>query len=213
LARYQAFQFNTNAPGKCWNHPTYSDGRIYARGTRGAICLDVSVPERSPLKLLSPRFLNSTQLKLVVSTVNGTPIDSSRFAGINIYSAASLPPSAWSRLTNSLVLTDGSIEVNLEPSAPQRYLIAVEPAGASAGLVQSLQRLPGGLRLLVTSADGEPLTSDRLAGIEVLSTTNLLTTVTGWSWLTNSLTLTNGVIEVNLEPSSRQRYFIAAEEP
>ena len=126
---------------------------------------------------------------------------------------ASLPPSAWSPLTNSLVLTDGSIQVSLEPSAPQRYMIAVEPSGASAGLVQSLQQLPGELRLLVSSADGEPITPDRLAEIEVLSTTNLLTTVIGWSPLTNNLTLANGVVEATLERSSRQRYFIATEQP
>jgi len=213
FARYQAFNFSAAAPGKCWNNPTYSDGRIYARSTRGGICLDVSVPQRSPLKLLSPRLLNNTELKLVVSTVNGTPIDSNRFAGIRIYSAASLPPSAWSPLTNSLVLTDGSIQASLEPSASQRYLIAVEPLGASAGLVQSLQRLPGELRLLVSSADGEPITPDRLAGIEVLSTTNLLTTMIGWSPLTNNLTLANGVVEATLERTSRQRYFMATEQP
>jgi hypothetical protein len=101
--------------------------------------------------------------------------------------------------------------VNLEPSGPQRYLIAVEPPGAATGLVQSLQRLPGGLRLQVSSADEAPITPGRLAGIEILSTTNLLTAVTGWSFLTNRLTLTNGVVEATLEPSARQRYFIATE--
>jgi outer membrane protein assembly factor BamB len=213
LARYQAFQFSAGAPGKCWNSPAYSNGRIYARSTRGGICLDVSAPGRPPpLKLYAPQFLNRTQLRLAVSTVDGTPIDSNRAAGIKILSAASLPPNAWSRLTNSLVLTNGEIEVNLEPSAPQLYMIAVESPGSPAGLVQSLQRLPGGLRLRVSSADGYPIASNRLAGIEILSTTNLLNTVTGWSCLTNSRTLTNGVIEANLEPSGPRRYFIATEQ-
>jgi hypothetical protein len=40
-----------------------------------------------------------------------------------------------------------------------------------------------------------------------------LTAVIGWSCLTNSLTLTNGVIQVNLEPSGPRRYFIATEPP
>ena len=53
LARYQAFQFSAGAPGKCWNSPAFSNGRIYARSTRGGISLDVSVPTRPPLKLLS----------------------------------------------------------------------------------------------------------------------------------------------------------------
>jgi hypothetical protein len=213
LARFQAFQFSETNHGKCWNSPAYSNGRIYARSTRGGICLDVSVPGRSPLKLLLRRLLDSTQLQLLVSTVDGSPIVSERLAAIKIHSAASLPASAWSRLTNSLVLNNGWIDVNLDPSAPQLYLIAVEHQGGSAGLVQSLQRLPGGLRLHVGSADGYPIAESRLAGIEILSTTNPLTTLTGWSSLTNKLTLANGVIEVTLGPSGRQRYFIATEEP
>jgi len=50
LARYQAFQFSGGAPGKCWQHPTFSNGRIYAHSTREAISLDVSVPVQPPLK-------------------------------------------------------------------------------------------------------------------------------------------------------------------
>ena len=90
LARYQAFQFSAGAPGKCWNSPAFSNGRIYARSTRGGISLDVSVPTRPPLKLLSPQFLNSTQLQLVVSTVDGTPIDSNRLSRIEVRATNSL---------------------------------------------------------------------------------------------------------------------------
>jgi len=43
LARYTAFTFNATLPGKCWNNPTYADGRIYARSTREGVALDVSV--------------------------------------------------------------------------------------------------------------------------------------------------------------------------
>ena len=94
LARYQAFQFSAAAPGKCWNSPAFSNGRIYARSTRGGICLDVSVPTRPPLKLLSPQFLNSTQLQLVVGTADGTPIDSNRLSSIEVRATnnPALPP-------------------------------------------------------------------------------------------------------------------------
>ena len=30
--------------GKCWSTPVLSDGRIYARSTTEAVCLDVSAP-------------------------------------------------------------------------------------------------------------------------------------------------------------------------
>jgi hypothetical protein len=41
LARYQAFQFTADAPGKCWNSPAFSDGRIYARSTKEGVSLDL----------------------------------------------------------------------------------------------------------------------------------------------------------------------------
>src|SRR5262249_36912279 len=82
LARYRAFDFNTNAHGKCWISPAFSDGRIYARSTRGGIALDVSPP--SPLKLLSPQIVNNTQLQLTISTANGSPLDSNRVSKIEM---------------------------------------------------------------------------------------------------------------------------------
>src|ERR1035438_6459144 len=111
LARYQAFQFTADAPGKCWNSPAFSDGRIYARSTKGGISLDVSVPSRPALKLLAPQFLNSTQLQLVVSTVNGTPIDSNRLSNIQIRATNNLgvSPSIWPKLTNPLILTTNGL--------------------------------------------------------------------------------------------------------
>src|SRR5215831_112838 len=48
LARYQALHFSAAAQGKCWNSPAFSNGRIYARGTIGGICVDASVPVASP---------------------------------------------------------------------------------------------------------------------------------------------------------------------
>jgi len=132
LARYQAFQFSAGAPGKCWNSPAFSNGRIYARSTRGGICLDVSVPALPPLKLLSPQFLNSTQLQLVVSTVNGTPIDSNRLSRIEVRATNSLEisPSLWPKLTNALVLTTNGLArlTNTIPGGqlPQVF-ITVEP--------------------------------------------------------------------------------------
>jgi len=131
LARYQAFQFVAGAPGKCWNSPFFSNGRVYARSTRGGICLDVSVPTLSPLRLLSPQFLNSTQLELVVSTMNGTPIDSNRLSKIEVRASdlPALSPSNWSKLTNPLVLTtDGLARLTntIQGSPSRRSYIAVE---------------------------------------------------------------------------------------
>jgi outer membrane protein assembly factor BamB len=132
LARYQAFQFNASAPGKCWNSPAFSDGRIYARSTKGAISLDVSVPSLPALKLLAPQFLNNTQLQLVVSTVNGAPIDSNRLSKIEIRATNNLgvSPFFWPKLTNPLVLTTNGLArlTNTIPSGQSRQVyITVEP--------------------------------------------------------------------------------------
>ncbi len=132
LARYQALQFSAGAPGKCWNSPAFSNGRIYARGTRGGVCLDVSVPARPPLKLLSPQFLNNTQLQLVVSTVNGTPIDSNRLTTIEVRATNTpgIPPSAWPKLTNRLVLAaDGLARLTntIQSGQSRQVFITAEP--------------------------------------------------------------------------------------
>jgi hypothetical protein len=133
LARYEAFQFSAGAPGKCWNSPAFSNGRIYARSTRGGICLDVSLPPPPPpLKLLAPQFLNSTQLQLVVSTANGTPIDSNRLSKIEVRATNTPGASAstWPRLTNQLVMaTNGLARLTntINPGESRQFYITVEP--------------------------------------------------------------------------------------
>ncbi len=131
LARYQAFQFSSSAPGKCWISPAFSNGRIYAHSTGGGICLDVSVPTLSPLKLLSPQFLNSTQLELIVGTADGTPIDANRLPRIEVRATNTLgsSPSTWPKLTNQLVLTgDGLARMTntISVNQPRQFYRAVE---------------------------------------------------------------------------------------
>jgi outer membrane protein assembly factor BamB len=130
LARCRAFQFSYSTPGKCWNNPSFSNGRIYAHSTRGGIALDVS--PSAPLKLLSPQLLSSTQLRLEVSTANGSPIDSNRLANVTVLVTNQLgaSPSAWPRLTNPLVLTTngrGRLTNTISGGQSRQYFITVEP--------------------------------------------------------------------------------------
>ena len=132
LARCRAFQFSDSLPGKCWNNPAFSNGRIYARSTQGGICLNVSVPARPPLELLSPQFLNSTQVQLVVGTADGTPIDSNRLPGIEVRATdlLGISPSLWPKLTNPLVLdTSGLARMTntIKPGQTRAVFITVEP--------------------------------------------------------------------------------------
>jgi outer membrane protein assembly factor BamB len=120
LARCRAFQPSASAHGKCWIHPSFSNGRIYAHSTGGGICLDVSVPP--PLTLLAPQFLSSTQLALTLRNSDGTPIDVNRLPKIEVRATNTLgaPASTWPILTNQLVLTaDGQARLTNTISAGQ----------------------------------------------------------------------------------------------
>jgi hypothetical protein len=94
--------------------------------------LDVSVPTRAPLKLLSPQFLNSTQLRLVVGTMDGTPIDSNRLPGIEVRATdlLGIPHALWPKLTNPLVLDPTGLARmtnTLKTGQTSEVFITVEP--------------------------------------------------------------------------------------
>jgi hypothetical protein len=131
LASYQAFQFGPAAPGKCWISPAFSNGRIYARSTRGGICLDASAAAALPLKLLAPQFLSSTQMQLLVSTADGSPIDAARLPKIEIHEASTpeLAPSAWPRLDTQLALDPygrAQTTITINSGQGRRFYRAVE---------------------------------------------------------------------------------------
>ena len=131
LARCTAFQFSTNAPGKCWNNATFSDGRIYARSTRGAICLDVSAQGPPGLKLLPPQFASPTQLRLAITMSDGTPIASNRLPKIEVRATNVLgsSPSTWPKLTNELALDPNGVARltnTISPSESRQFYRAVE---------------------------------------------------------------------------------------
>jgi outer membrane protein assembly factor BamB len=125
LARFQAFQFTTSAPGKCWNSAAVADGRIYARSTRGGLAVDVALP---PLRLLAPQLLEGSQVRLWIGTATGAAIDTNRFAKLEVRNAASLETSlaVWPKLTNSLMLTNGQVRVDNVASGSARYFIVAE---------------------------------------------------------------------------------------
>jgi len=98
--------------GNCWNSIAIADGRVYARSTSSqAACFDLSPPNlpQPDLRLDPLAWAGPDKFRLTVRAADGTPVDSSRLAGIEVLASPSLvlPPSQWSRLTNSLVLTNG----------------------------------------------------------------------------------------------------------
>ena len=73
---------------------------------------------------------------------------------------------------------------------------------------------PDRLDLTVADATGAPLTSNRVAGMEVLAGTNLADSLSQWTRLTNVLTLTNGRVRIdNVDSSGRPRRYFIVKEP
>jgi len=72
---------------------------------------------------------------------------------------------------------------------------------------------PAEVQLTIGAANGSPINSNRLAGIEVLAGTNLADSLLQWTKLTNTLTLTNGRVRVDKINAGAQprRYFITRE--
>lgn len=215
LARYKAFDFSNEAPGKCWNHPAFSDGRIYARSTRGGICVNVSVAPPAQLKMLTPAaFPGQESLELWVGTTTGSAIDADRAARLEVRYTTDLrtPLASWRLLTNSLALTNGLVRVDQVNVGSPSYFIAVEQLTVPPLKMLTPQVLPEqGLRLWVGTATGSLIASNRLAQMAVEFTTTLPADPADWTPLGGSLVLTNGLVWVDDLPGSSPRYYRAVE--
>lgn len=128
LARCRAFQFSGSLPGKCWNNPTFSNGRIYARSTAGGIVLDASVAATPALKLLAPQFMPGNRLQLWVGTTTGAAITSSRLTKMEMHFSTNVTAglAGWAKLTNSLVLTNGLVRVDNVPIVSRSFYTVKE---------------------------------------------------------------------------------------
>jgi outer membrane protein assembly factor BamB len=127
LARLQAIPNYQADFNKCWNAPAISDGQVYVRSTAYAARYDLGVPA---LKLDPPQFSRGDTLQLAIRTDTGTGVDANRLTGMEIRTStnAALPPAFWTKLTNSLVLANGIVQVtNVEAGAPERFFIVSEP--------------------------------------------------------------------------------------
>ena len=127
VARFQAipnFNLNTN---RCWNAPAVSAGQVYVRSTSSAAAFDFSIPA---LKLDPPQFVAADRLRLTFHTANGAPLDSNRLAALTI--RVSTDPlqslAQWSLLTNGLVLSNGTVQIDNVNAAtqPRKFFIVNE---------------------------------------------------------------------------------------
>jgi outer membrane protein assembly factor BamB len=124
LARYQA------VAGKCWNVPAVSNGRIYARSIKEAVCLDVAAPPPPRLRLLPPVCQTDGRVQLQIANVDGSSITAERLGGIEVYATSAVQAGLgdWAKLTSPLVLTNGVLRLDSTMSAAptQRYFVVLE---------------------------------------------------------------------------------------
>lgn len=127
VARFKALN------GKCWNSPAISHGRIYARSTREAICLDVSLPPPPRVRLSWPVRQANGRIRITMANLDGSPIDSNRLVNIELRASPNLarPVSDWSRLGSIAWLVEGKLvveeESSSEPESACYYLMSERP--------------------------------------------------------------------------------------
>jgi hypothetical protein len=116
--------------GKCWNVPAVSHGRIYVRSTLEAVCLDVALATTPRLNMHVAATPDQDGFRLTIATEDGSPIDATRAATIEVQSAPHLTATSntWTRLEQGIVLTNGELHL-LDPvdrAQPRRFFRALD---------------------------------------------------------------------------------------
>ena len=128
LGRFQAIPGYSDDNNKCWNIPAIVDGRVYVRSTSFGACYDLSMPD---LLLDTPLRAPQNRFTLTARTVNGAAIPSNRLTNLELRAStnAANPPTAWDKLTNALLLTNGVLRVtNVQlGNASQGFFLISEP--------------------------------------------------------------------------------------
>src|SRR5205809_2732834 len=116
VARFRALDGSQGSfPGlvRCWNVPAISNGRIYARSTTEAVCLDVA--DAAPSLKLNPALLSAGgTFRIFIGNEDGSPLDTNRVANIDILASTDLTLglSGWIKLTNPIVVTNGQLQLD-----------------------------------------------------------------------------------------------------
>jgi outer membrane protein assembly factor BamB len=212
----------TNATAAHWMTPVCHDGHLYGQfgifsfdGPNAQLtCLDIRTGVvkwqtagfgRGGTVLVNNQIVSLTergQLVLVKADTNAY-VELGRFQAILNYNLDT------NKCWNSPAVSDGKIFVRsssfvaaFDLSLPALKLEPPQFAGADK------------VALTVGSVNGTPLTSNRVAGMEVLAATNPVESFSQWVKLTNGLALTNGRVRVdNIDSSGHSRRYFIVKEP
>ncbi len=127
LARFQALK------GTCWNHPAFSNGRIYARSNTEVVVLDVAAaaPPLPDLRLAATVPREAGKLRLSVTTANESPLTAADAGRVELQITP--PPDesgelAWESVTLPFTVRDGALEAEMATPPGARYLrVSVRP--------------------------------------------------------------------------------------
>lgn len=216
LGRFLAIPNYHSDTNKCWNAMALSEGQLYVRSTAFAARYDLSMPD---LLLDPPRVEQRSEINLAIRTVTGDPISSNRLATVELRASKnlSLSPALWPKLNTTPVLSNGVARVSVSNSlSPQLYFITSEPA---SGLSSPKLKLDSPqftnqtkVSLLIRTANGTPINSDRLTDMELRTSTNVSLSPASWPKLNNSLILSNGSVTVtNIDGSPHRQFFLISE--
>lgn len=215
LGRFLAIPNYHSDTNKCWNGMALSDGQLYVRSTAFAARFDLSMPD---LILDPPCVERRGEISFAIRTVTGDPISSNRLAGVEIRASTNvaLAPALWPTLNNTPVLSNGVGLVTLfDIVSPRLFFITSEPSVLASPKLK-LDTLRFGnqtkVSLVIRSATGTPINSDRLTSMEVRSSTNASLSPALWQKLNNTLILSNGLVTVtNIDGSPLKQFFIISE--
>ncbi len=170
------------------------------------------------LKFLSPELVGGN-LRLRVSTVDGSPITPDRASNIWVYASTnlSLPLSNWTALAIAPVLTNGLLLLDVNPTSPPAlFFRAIEGSWNVRPLRLHMPLVSGNTFTLRAGAgDGSPLTPVRAAKILFYTSTNVALPFVSWQPLVGTPVLSNGVLHVAglVQTNPPSLYFRAEETP
>jgi len=120
IARFQALS------GTSWNHPAFSNGRIYARSNTQIVALDVAaaaapLPE---LRLAAQLLPELGRLKFRVIAANGTPLTAQEAGRVQLQSVTPLEAGLqdWQAVTLNFTAVNGGLEADIPAPADTAFL-------------------------------------------------------------------------------------------
>jgi outer membrane protein assembly factor BamB len=218
LGRFLAIPDYHPDTNKCWNALAVSDGQVYVRSTAYAARFDLSVPD---LILDPPQVATHREVSLVIRTGTGAPLSSNRLTNLEVRAStnAGLSPLLWPKLNTAPVLSNGVAHISFtDVSGPQRFFLTSEPVSAfsSPALRLDPPRFSTRTRvgLVIRTATGAAISSNRAALLEVRASTNAGLAPALWSPLNTGLILSNGVVRTtHVSDPVPQQFFIVSEPP